>query len=400
MESAMPKLQKTTIGSLLNFSRGYDLPREKMKFGDIPVVGSNGIIGYHSIAKTGSPCLSIGRSGSVGFVHYTDRPCWPHNTSLFVDDFKGNNPKYLFYLLKMLNLNKLASGTGVPTLNRNHIHPIKISAVVNIASQKLIADILSSLDDKIDLNNKINAKLEVVARTLYDYWFVQFDFPDGKGRPYKSSGGKMVYNEVLKRDIPEGWETCKLGDILDLLKDGTHNPPKRVKNGIPLLTGTMFGNNFLNYSDATYISQEDYTKIHSTYCPNNKDIIMTKIGTMGKINILTKEDLPIAIHCNSAILRCKTSYSNLFLFFQLQSDEFQEHLRRYMSKTIQEFISLEKLSEVPILRAEKSITNKYVIEISPTFEKMINIRNDNLKLIQLRDFLLPMLMNGQIKIDP
>lgn len=174
------------LGELLNFSRGFDLPKDQMQPGKVPVIGSNGIIGYHSHSKISSPCLTIGRSGSVGFAHYIESDCWPHNTTLFVDDFKGNIPKYLFYLLKTINLNKYASGTGVPTLNRNHIHPIKVKAITDKSAQARIARILSAIDNKIKLNTNINNKLEAMARGLYNYWFVQFDFPDGNKRPLLS----------------------------------------------------------------------------------------------------------------------------------------------------------------------------------------------------------------------
>ena len=127
------------------------------------------------------------------------------------DSFKGNDVRYIYYLLKTLKLNEYKSGSGVPTMNRNHLHPIKVFATKDSETQEKITSVLSVLDDKIELNNHINTELEQMAKTLYDYWFVQFDFPDANGKPYKSSGGKMVYNDVLKREIPEAWKVNKLG---------------------------------------------------------------------------------------------------------------------------------------------------------------------------------------------
>ncbi len=222
----MSKISTTTLGDLIEFQRGYDLPKSDFNFGKYPVISSNGILGYHDEYKVIGPGITIGRSGTVGLPHFINENFFPHNTSLFVKDFKGNEPKYIFYLLKTLGLQSQKSGSGVPTMNRNHLHPLKVLAYLNIDTQKRIANVLSALDAKIELNNRINAELESLAKTIYDYWFVQFDFPfdfaQGKpsadGKPYKSSGGEMVYVEEGKGDraIPTGWEVKKLSDIADI----------------------------------------------------------------------------------------------------------------------------------------------------------------------------------------
>lgn len=118
--------REVKLGDMLNFRRGHDLPKTKMLDGNIPVIGSNGVIGFHNKPTTKAPCLTIGRSGNIGKPNYIDKDCWAHNTSLYVDDFKGNNAKYLFYLLKVLDLDYYGGGSAVPTLNRNHIHPIEV----------------------------------------------------------------------------------------------------------------------------------------------------------------------------------------------------------------------------------------------------------------------------------
>ena len=202
------------LGDLIEFQRGYDLPKSDFKNGKVPVMSSNGILGYHNEIKVKAPGITIGRSGTVGLPHLINEDFFPHNTSLFIKDFKGNNVLYIYYLLKSLKLNEYKSGSGVPTMNRNHLHPIKIYGTKSTKTQQKIAAVLSALDDKIEVNNKINAELEAMAKTLYDYWFVQFDFPNTEGKPYKSSGGKMVYNSTLKREIPEGWEVKFVDDLL------------------------------------------------------------------------------------------------------------------------------------------------------------------------------------------
>ncbi|MCY4329928.1 MAG: restriction endonuclease subunit S, partial [Endozoicomonadaceae bacterium] len=188
---------------------------------------SNGILGYHNEYKVLAPGITIGRSGTVGLPHLLKTNFFPHNTTLFIKDFKNNDVAYIYYLLKYLKLGDKKSGSGVPTMNRNHLHPLKIKAYKDLNNQKNVAKIFSVLDEKIGINNQINAELEAMAKTLYDYWFVQFDFPDANGKPYKSSGGKMVYNETLKRDIPVGWNNSIIRELESSIITG--KTPSRKK---------------------------------------------------------------------------------------------------------------------------------------------------------------------------
>lgn len=156
---------KCPLGDILNFRRGHDLPKTSMIPGDIPVAGSNGIIGFHNVSTPISPCITIGRSGNVGTPYIYDQ-CWAHNTVLYIDDYKGNDPKYLYYLLKTLPLASFGGGSAVPTLNRNHIHPLEVDFCRDIELQKKIACILSKIDDKIEINNQINDNLVYIYQNL------------------------------------------------------------------------------------------------------------------------------------------------------------------------------------------------------------------------------------------
>ena len=173
----MSNISNTTLGDLVEFQRGYDLPKSQFIEGNVPVISSNGVLGYHNVPKVKAPGITIGRSGTVGLPHFINKDFFTHNTSLFIKDFKGNYPRYIYYLIKTLGLNDYKSGSGVPTMNRNHLHPIKVRAFLDLEEQHKIAKVLSDLDTKIEINNRINSELEAMAKTLYDYWFVQFDFP-------------------------------------------------------------------------------------------------------------------------------------------------------------------------------------------------------------------------------
>lgn len=206
----MNNWKRCQLGDILTLQRGHDLTYRDIKCGSIPVVGSNSIIAYHDTLTTKAPCVTVGRSGNIGEAFYYDCDCWAHNTVLYVKDFKGTHPKFAYYLLKSMNFAQYNSGSAVPTLNRNHIHPIEIMCPP-LPTQKKIAAILSSLDDKIELNTRMNKVLEEIARALFDRWFVEFEFPNADGMPYKSSGGKMVESEM--GSVPEGWKVGTIGDI-------------------------------------------------------------------------------------------------------------------------------------------------------------------------------------------
>ncbi|MCM3081685.1 restriction endonuclease subunit S [Brevibacillus invocatus] len=206
---------ETTLGELITFQRGHDLTVQNSSYGKYPVVGSNGIIAYHNEFTTQAPCLTVGRSGnSAGTPHFYDKDCWAHNTTLYVKKFHTVDPKFIYYYLKTLDLKQFASGSAVPTLNRNHIHPIKVRVPRNIKEQRRIACVLSSLDDKIELNNAINKNLDEMAQALFKRWFVDFEFPNDNGEPYKSSGGEFEESELGL--IPNGW---KIGNFQDLITD-------------------------------------------------------------------------------------------------------------------------------------------------------------------------------------
>lgn len=199
--------EEVTLGDVINFRRGHDLPKAKMVEGDYPVVGSNGIIGSHNEYTTEGPCIAIGRSGNVGNPQFINQNFWAHNTTLYIDDFKNTEPKYAYYLLKTLNLSYYGGGSAVPTLNRNHIHPLPVLVTLCREEQKSIAHILSTLDEKIETNNHINQVLEEMAQALFKRWFVDFEFPclpDGAGKPNLPSGaGKLSLTDgEVEPDLP------------------------------------------------------------------------------------------------------------------------------------------------------------------------------------------------------
>lgn len=343
-------------------------------------------------------CITIAANiADTGILSFP--ACFPDSIIGFTATKGKTDVRYVKYCFDLLqkSIQNMSKGSTQDNLSMEKLAQLEFNCP-SFDDQQKIATVLSSLDDKIALNNRINAKLEQMAKRLYDYWFVQFDFPGADGKPYKSNGGKMVWNEKLKREIPEGWEVKKLGEILILLKDGTHNPPKRQEKGIPLLTGTMFGNNFLDYDKATYISEADYKIIHSQYEPHENDVIITKIGTLGNVNLLRNIDIPLAIHCNSALLRFDMALGVYYPFSYCKSDLFKMRLKAIKGQSIQEFASLDRISSIKSEVPCVDIINKFDKIVKPIIEKQKSISFENKKLKEMRDKLLPLLMNGQVVV--
>jgi type I restriction enzyme S subunit len=316
--------------------------------------------------------------------------------NLIINEQKAD---YLFvYYNLRTKYNKLRSlSSGVrKNLNSNDIKDLEIELPENISTQQKIAKVLSALDDKIELNNRINAELEAMAKTLYDYWFVQFDFPNENNKPYKTSGGKMTYSPELKREIPVGWEVKKLGE-LGVFKNGINYDPTKP--------GNTFANiiNVRNISNSsTFISKFDLDKIAlfdhelSNYLVSENDILIARSGIPGAIRLISEFD-ENTIYCGF-IIRFLLSDNNFknYLFFTLRNLESSSTAKS--TGTIMQNINQDTLKRMDIIIPNSTILNKFNSVIVPIFTKLnINIK-ENQQLSELRDWLLPMLMNGQVKV--
>jgi type I restriction enzyme S subunit len=214
---------RTTIGDQIQLQRGIDITKRDFRDGTIPVVSSGGVGGFHDTPTGTAPGVILGRKGVVGSVYYLPTDYWAHDTTLWVKDFKGNHPRYVYYFFKSIagTLRDLDVGSANPTLNRNHVHPIETSWA-SFAHQKAIAHILGTLDDNIELNRKTNETLEAMARTLFKSWFVDFDPVRAKseGRPTElpdeiSDLFPDSFEDSELGEIPRGWRISSLDEIAD-----------------------------------------------------------------------------------------------------------------------------------------------------------------------------------------
>ncbi|EGQ8300578.1 restriction endonuclease subunit S [Vibrio parahaemolyticus] len=385
----MNNWQVKTLGEYLSLQRGYDLTAEQRTKGNIPVMGAGGQNGTHGVSKASGPGVIVGRSGSsYGQVYLSEGDFWPHNTSMFVTDFKGNDEYFTYYLLKNLDFDRLNSGSAQPSLNRNFIYPVKVR-VPKPNEQTKISAVLRAIDQKIELNNRINAELEAMAKTLYDYWFVQFDFPDTNGKPYKASGGKMVYNDTLKREIPEGWSDKTLSQIANITMGQSPAGSSYNEEG----TGTIFYQGSTDFG-WLFPSTRQYTTAPSRMAKKG-DILLSVRAPVGDMNIANTD---CCIGRGLAALNSKTG-SDGFLFYVMKYFK-QIFDRRNSEGTTFGSITKNDLHSLTLAYPTADLLEKYD-EVVTNYNKMIFERSlENRELVNLRDWLLPMLMNGQVTVKP
>ena len=380
----MNKWKKCKLGDALNFRRGHDLPKSSMIEGEVPVAGSNGVIGCHNVSTPISPCITIGRSGNVGTPYIYDK-CWAHNTVLYIDDYKGNHPRYLYYLLKNLPLASFGGGSAVPTLNRNHIHPIEIS-LPPLAEQKRIADILGAIDDKIELNRRINANLEQQAQALYKSWFVDFEFPNEEGKPYKSSGGAMQESELGL--IPNYWHVGKLSDIADITmgQSPVGTSYNDCGNGVVFYQGrTEFGFRFP--------SIKLFTTAPTRYA-EPMSVLLSVRAPVGDINIAAQK---CCIGRGLASIKSKNNH-NSFMYYCLNALKIQ--LEQYNGEgTVFGSINKKELENLKMSIPNDLIVANFNRIINRIDTQILNLSNEINNLSTLRDTLLPKLMSGEINVS-
>lgn len=374
--------KEVRLGDILNFRRGHDLPHSAMKPGNIPVAGSNGVIGYHDTATPIKPILTIGRSGNVGKPYFYEE-AWAHNTTLYVDDFKGNDPKFLYYLCQTMPFAIFGGGSAVPTLNRNHIHPLETKIPVKVEDQRRIASILSSLDRKIELNNKINADLEEMAQAIFKNWFVDFE-------PFKD--GKFVDSELGM--IPEGWKVGTLGEFCKCLLGGT---PSRSKeeywNGEVNWINSGEINKFRILEASEKITELGLAKSATKLLPKKTTVLAITGATLGQVSLLE-----IDTCANQSVIgvleNTEVPYEYIYPFIKDRI----EMLIQHQTGGAQQHINKDNVESLIFLLPAINVLEDYISLVSPMYKRIESQCFENLYLSTLRDTLLPRLMSGELEV--
>ena len=402
---------KTTLGSLGKISMCKRILKEETsESGDIPFYKISTFGGIadafiskdifekyretYSYPKIGD--ILISAAGTLGkTVIFDGKPSYFQDSNIvWVDNDEKTVINSFLYYFYQTNPWIKTTGSTINRLYNNDIKNLEIS-FPDLIKQQSIAAVLSALDKKIALNKQINARLEEMAKTLYDYWFVQFDFPDTNGKPYKSSGGEMVFDETLKREIPKGWEVKKLKDAMQIVRGASPRPIDDFlsDNGIP----------WIKISDATATSTPFIFKTKEFIKSNGKQysrylypntLILSNSATPGIPRIV---ELECCVHDGWLIIEnLKNGLFNEFMYFYFLN--FKEKIINLGSGSIFKNLKTEYIKELDLIIPNKETLENAKTIFSDVFKKIKNTQKQNHQLTQLRDFLLPMLMNGQVSV--
>ena len=297
---------------------------------------------------------------------------------------------YIYYLFKnnyAVFRNAASGSTAIPILNKTDFDNLRFKVELDLNQQRKMVSILSKIDDKIEINNQINQELETMAKTLYDYWFVQFDFPDQNGKPYKSSGGKMVYHPELKREIPEGWGVENLFDIADVQYGYPFSTDyfNGTGEGVPVIRiRDILGNDITNYSTE---------EVEDKYKINVGDVLIGMDGNF-HMNYWIKEDC----YLNQRVVKVNSDkLPNMVLKYQIEP--FIRLREKSVSRTTVGHLSDKDLKAINVILPKDKYLSSIFEKFEIILENIIINQQQNQELTQLRDWLLPMLMNGQVKVE-
>ncbi|MFH1405205.1 MAG: restriction endonuclease subunit S [Patescibacteria group bacterium] len=369
----MGEWKEYQLGDVAVFQRGHDLPKTEMSAGNVPVAGSNGIIGYHDESTTKGPGITIGRSGNIGTPKFYKNDFWAHNTVLYVKDFKGNDEKFIFYFLHTFDFAGFNAGSAVPTLNRNHIHEIPVT-IPPLPEQKAIAAVLSSLDDKIDLLHRQNKTLEALAEAVWQKMFVE--------------------------EAEEGWENGQLGDLLDTIESGSR--PKggidaNLTGGVPSIGAeNINGLGYYDYSKTKFV-REDFFDAMKRGLVRNYDVLIYKDGAYIGRKSMFGNGFPFAkcsINEHVFILRSNIRTNQFFLYFLLEQDEIEQ----LNANSAQPGINQESLKSLDVTIPNSEKMQQYGSIVKPWIDKVFENCLQIHTLEKLRDTLLPKLMSGEMRV--
>ena len=386
-------MNKIAIGKRVSFEYGFAVRVDKELLGNYPVFGSNGITGYINSYKVEEPGVIIGRKGSVGKIAFSSKPFTPTDTAYYlsIKDKSKDDMQFWFYFLQLLGLEKLNSHSAVPGLSRELAYLLEVK-IPEKNDQIKIANILSKFDKKIELNNRINAELEAMAKTLYDYWFVQFDFPNEEGKPYKSSGGKMVYNTTLKREIPEDWLFKRLSSLTNIITD-TVIPEKNASKIFKYFSIPQFDENKI------YKIEYGCNIKSNKFRVTENDLLVSKLNPWFNRVVYPMEAEEQICSTEFVVLRTDNFESKSFLYCITTSKPFIDYCSQSSTGTSNSHKRIDpNLIINYAIPFQQQIIEKFSNISNPIIRKIIKNYYENARLVSLRDWLLPMLMNGQVTV--
>lgn len=382
-----------TLGDLITFQRGHDLPKTKMNGGEYPVVGSNGIIGWHNEYTTEAPSVTIGRSGNVGNPFLFEGRSWSHNTTLYIKEYKNADPVFMYYFLKTLDLGNYAGGSAVPTLNRNHIHSLHVR-VPDIKTQKKIAYILNLFDKKIESNNKTNKLLKEVAMSVFTDWFIDYTHFDD-----------LLVETPAGFKVPQSLKMVQIADIPHTLETGRRPKGGAVSEGIPSIGAEDVKNlGEVNFSSTKYIPKEFAAKMKTGRVDGYEVMIYKdggKPGTFTPHFSMFGEGFPYELfYINEHVFKLDffdRGY-NEFAYLYFNTEYPYNWLASNGGKAAIPGINQSDVNSIWIFAPDNYYVKKFCIWVQPIFTTILKNCNQNVKLTSAKDTLLQKIMVEDIDL--
>ena len=383
--------KEDVLGNVLEVKYGKD--HKKLADGQYPVYGSGGLMRYVDSKLYDGPSILFPRKGTLNNIMFVESPFWTVDTMFWsIINTDKVDPKFLFYSICKRDFASMNVGSAVPSMTVNILNDIQISYPKNIEDQRRIASILSSLDRKIELNNKINADLEEMAQAIFKNWFVDFE-------PFKD--GKFVNSELGR--IPEGWKVGKITDIGCLITDYVSNGSfASLKQNVHLYETKEYAQ-FIRNTDlktntfSVYVDKHSYDFLSKSTLYGN-EIIISNVGDVGSVHLCPKLDIPMTLGNNIIMLRPNEKEYNYFLYLWFKYFSGQGLIQGIKGGSAQPKFNKTDFKNLPLL-----IPSFEIIERSYwIFESMFSILSSNVKensrLSLLRDTLLPRLMSGELEV--
>lgn len=379
------------LGDVITLKRGYDLPQSQRQEGPYPICSSSGVTGSHAHAKAKGPGVVTGRYGTLGEVFYIEDDFWPLNTSLYVQDFKGNDPLFVAYFMRSLNIGAQNAAGAVPGVNRNHLHVMEVR-VPRPTTQRRIAAVLSRYDNLIDNNLRRIKILERMARALYREWFVEFRFPNHQTHQIVDSALGL---------IPTGWEILPIDDLCARVTDGSHHSPKSVREGVPMASSKDMHDWGLTLETCRLISSKDYDQLVKNGCrPAVNDVLITKDGANYLKHIfVVREDRELVLLSSVAILTPNSRINPHLLAAILKSPENKDRLKNFVTGAAIPRVILKDFKQFRIFLPTQDVQRAWALIAEPLTQACWTLIEQNQNLRRTRDLLLPRLMSGQITLD-
>ncbi len=404
--------KECALGDVIELKRGYDLPKQARRAGKTPIISSSGATGFHAEAKVTAPGVVTGRYGTLGEVFYVAEDFWPLNTTLYVKDFKGNDPRFISYFLRGLDFFAYSDKAAVPGLNRNHLHAAPVLVPTDVAEQRAIAHVLGALDDKIELNRRMSETLEAMARALFKSWFVDFDPVRARmggrapGLPAPLADlfpSRLVDSEL--GEVPEGWEVTCVGDICRRVSMGPFGSDIKTDNfvdaGVPVIRGANLKDGFID-DEFVFLTEAKANQLKNANAFPG-DIVITHRGTLGQVGLIPE---------NSRFRRYVVSQSQMLLtiaqercspryvYMYLRSPTGQHALLANTSQTGVPAIArpTSSVNAIRLTTPPASVLEAFGRAVEPLYRRQAGAVFNSRTLGAVRDALLPKLVSGELRV--